>query len=80
MVCLWAVSVLALLVLHYCFGLIVRAFKRSLGQRYSDAVYACAFTCAHSFTLLSVRGVLCSLHFSSVFYLPPLPLALVVSL
>ena len=59
MVCLQAVSVPALLVLRYCFGLIVSAFKRSLGQRYSVAVFACALSHARicSFTLLSIRGV-----------------------
>ena len=43
---------------------------RSLGQRYSVAVFACAFTHASSFTLLSVRGVLCSVQFL-VFFFPP---------
>ena len=53
---------------------------QSLGQRYSVAVCACAFTRASSFTLLSVRGVLCSVQFLVFFSLPPLPLALVLSL
>ena len=35
----------------------------SRGQRSSDVVYVCAFGCARSFTLLSIRGILCSLHF-----------------
>ena len=36
---------------------------RSLGQRYSVVGFACAFTRASSFTLHSVRGVLCSVQF-----------------
>ena len=63
MVSLRAVSVLALLVLRYYFGVIFRTFMQSLGQRYSVAVCVCAFTRASSFTLLSVWGVLCSVQF-----------------
>ena len=33
-------------VLRYCFGLVVKAFQQSLGQRYSDVVYS-VHVCMH---------------------------------
>ena len=56
MVCLRAVSVLAFAGVTLLFWAYCRALKWSLGQRYSDVVYACAFASTRSFTLLSIRA------------------------
>ena len=50
-------------------GLLQGNFLCPLGQRFTVAIYACAFTCACSFTVHSVQGILLSF---SVFPLPPL--------
>ena len=41
-------------------GLLWGHFQCPLGQRFTFAIYACAFTCACSFTVHSVWGVLLS--------------------
>ena len=41
-----------------------------------SVAYACTFTCARSFTLLSIRGIFVDRVFL-VFPLPPLPIALI---
>ena len=51
-----------LLLLHYCLG-IAWDIKRLHGQRYSHAVYVCAFAHARNFTLLSVCGIFGLLRF-----------------
>ena len=44
-------------------GLLRGNFQCPLGQQFTVAIYACAFTCACSFTLPSVWGVLLSFLF-----------------
>ena len=44
-------------------GLLRGNFQCPLGQQFTVVIYACVFTCACSFTLLCVRGVLLSFLF-----------------
>ena len=44
--------------LRYCTRPVAGQFQVPLGQRFTVAIYVCAFTCACSFTVRSVRGFL----------------------
>ena len=67
--------------LRYCTRPVAGQFQVPPGQRFTVAIYVCAFTCACSFTVHNVRGfLLIVLSFSVFFPLPPNPLLLVVVL